>query len=596
MRIFILLISSIISFSFTYCQTDNFETIYEKSGFKQTFTYQETIEYCKKLAESSDILKYSVFGKSSLNYDLPLLILDNDKDFNPGISKSKGKVIVLIQASIHPGEPDGKDAGLLLLRDMISNSNEIKIPKNLVLLFIPVLNADGDLRRGFYNRINQNGPEQMGFRTNGQNLNLNRDFLKADSPEMKSWLILFNKWLPDFFVDCHTTDGADYQYSLTYGLEIYGNMETGLTKWQVEKYLPFVIEKMKTDDHLIFPYIMFARWHDPRSGLRSWVGSPALSEGYTAVQNRIGLLIETHMLKDYHTRVDATYRMIQHTLDYLHENHSEIIELNKAADKKCLDETYRNELFPIHYQTGEKSEKVEFLGKSYTIDSSELTGGNWFKYSNENETFILDFFNNQIPDKSVEIPEVYIIPPSYNHITEILELHGVKVNYTKKEMEIEVGTYRFLNAETEANSYEGRQRIGSFELIKTLEKQIIPSGSAIINTRQRTLMVIIHALEPEAPSSFFLWGFFNAILEQKEYAETYVMEKMARKMIKDDSDLKKEFEEKRRNESEFATNQWAQTNWFYERTPYKDQRKNLYPVYFLLKTNIELDKNTIGLE
>ncbi|MBN2683176.1 MAG: hypothetical protein JXR58_11760 [Bacteroidales bacterium] len=581
MKNILIAIGLCFSISFSFSQDIFPKTVYEASDFKKSHNYEQTIEYSKKLAEASEFIEYKVFGKSSLGYDLPLLILDKDKDFNPELSKKKGKAIVLIEASIHPGEPDGKDAGFLLLRDMILEKNDITIPDNIVVLFIPVLNPDGDKRWSAFNRINQNGPVEMGFRTNGQNLNLNRDFLKADSPEMKHWLKLFTNWLPDFFIDCHTTDGADYQYSLTYGLEIYGNMETELTKWQKEKYLPFVEKKMKEAGHLIFPYVMFTRWHDPRSGLRSWVGSPALSEGYTAVQNRIGLLIETHMLKDYKTRVEATYFMISNTLNYLEENQKEIIELNKNADAKCIDETYRKQPFPIAYKTGETPNKVEFLGKSYSTDSSELTGGNWFRYSNKNETFLLDFYGTQIPEKFVEIPEYYVIPPSYSHITEILKLHGVKVDYTKEEKQVETGVYRFSNVELDINSFEGRQRVTKFEMEKSVEKQVIPAGSALISTKQRTLMLILHALEPEAPSSFFSWGFFNSIFEQKEYAETYVMEKMAREMIEKDPELKREFEEKRKNEPEFVANQWAQTNWFYERTVYKDLNKGLYPIFFL---------------
>ena len=241
----------------------------------------------------SAIIHYSSFGESPEGRELPLLIADKDKLTNPELIKKTGRAILLIQACIHAGEPDGKDAGLMLFRDFIANPEISKLLNNVTVVFIPIYSVDGHERFSAFNRINQNGPKEMGWRTNANNLNLNRDYIKAEAPETKAWLTLFNKWNPDFFIDCHVTDGADYIYPLTYGLEINGNMDSNLTNWQKNTYLPYVTNAMEKSGNPIFPYVSFREWHDIESGLESWVTPPLLSQGYTAIANCPGLLIET---------------------------------------------------------------------------------------------------------------------------------------------------------------------------------------------------------------------------------------------------------------------------------------------------------------
>jgi len=561
-----------------FSQSNKWQTFYEKSGYMDSPPYDSTINFCKKMCDESDIMEYVSIGKSAGGYDIPMIIVSSEKKFTSGDAKKSGKLVILIEASIHAGEPDGKDAGMMLLRDMAIHKKHLNLLDNMIILFIPVMNPDGDLRYGPYNRINQNGPENMGWRTNSQNLNLNRDFLKAETPEMQSWHKMFTQWLPDLFIDCHTTDGADYQYSLTYGLEIYGNMEDGLTKWQKDKYLPYAEKKMKESGHKIFPYIMFKEWHDPRSGLESWVGSPALSEGYTAIRNRIGILLETHMLKPYKTRVDATFEMIRHTLEFVNSDPNELKKINRTADDKCKTAEFRKKPYVIEYETSVEKTQVPFEGFAYHMEISDLTGGPWFKYSDTASTFMIDFYNKQVPVSYVTIPEAYIIPPAYSFIAERLKLQGVEIQYLSEEKNITVESYKFTEYEFDNRPYEGKMRLNNFKTNDIKETRTFPKGSAVIFTNQSTVLLILHALEPKGPSSFLRWGYFNAIFEQKEYSETYVMEKLAREMLEKDPVLKAEYEKIKKDNPEFAKNQWLQCNWFYQRTNYGDAFMGVYPV------------------
>jgi hypothetical protein len=556
----------------------NWKLPYETSGYTKTSTYDEAIIYSKQLAEYSPIVEYTSFGESGQGYDLPLLIIDKNQNFTPEKVRESGNAVFLIEANIHPGEPEGIDAGFLLIRDLVIDNKYPELLENITILFIPSFNVDGHRRFMKYSRINQNGPEMMGWRTTAKNLNLNRDFLKADAIEMQYWLQLFNQWLPDFFADCHTTDGADYQYAITYGLEINGNMNPTQTKWQKEKYLDPITKMMEESEHPIFPYVAFRRWHDPRSGLRSWVAKPMLSEGYTAIQNRPGLLIETHMLKAYKQRVDATYYMLLNTLEILDKEYAELVKINIEADEFVKTSSFRDSVLHVDFKPSSDSTMVIFKGIDYTVDESEITGGPWFKYGDKPIDMELPFFNKLEPIKSVKLPDAYIISPEWTEIIYRLEIHGIELTELEHDTSIIVKSYKFSNIEFGHEPYEGRQKVTSFDIKEIEEERFYPSGSYIIDMNQRTARIIAHILEPEAPDSYLQWGFFNTIFEQKEYGETYVMEKMAREMFVNDPDLLDEFNQFKKENPEIANNQWLLCNWLYSKTPYWDARKDVYPI------------------
>jgi len=571
-------------------QDVSFQTFYEKSNYRETPRYDGTIEFCRKLDQASPILKYSTFGKSPQGLDLPLLIADKNGNFTPEAVRKSGNAVLLIQACIHAGESDGKDAGLMLLRDIAVYKKNLPLLDHVTILFIPILNTDGHERFGPYNRINQNGPEEMGWRTTAQNLNLNRDYLKADAPEMKAWLRLYNAWLPEFFVDCHVTDGADFQYTMTYALETKGNMEEDLSAWTADICEPYLVSEMKKSGYPVFPYVQFRNWHDPRSGLTIGVAPPMLSQGYTAVQNRPGLLIETHMLKPYKARVTSTYNMLEHTLELLNKEYKTLQALIKKADEYTSGEAFRKEPFPVNFsESYADSVKTEFLGFEYTIDTSDLTGGLWFKYDNQKPTiWQLTMFPNCKANKFASLPEAYLIPPQCVSIIEGLKLHGIKMTPLQKENKLEVKTSRFRNVNWQKRAYEGHHKL-TYELIDSVEQRTFPAGTMLVEMNQRTARVIAHLLEPASPDSYAAWGFLDSYMEQKEYSESYVMETMAREMIRKNPALKTEFEQKKTSDKSFASDPDIMLNWFYSKSPYWDSIFNLYPVGRVVTRN-EVDK------
>ncbi len=555
----------------------DWQTDYEKSGFKATPRYAATVAYCQRLADASPWIRYTSFGLSPQGRDLPLLIADRNSRFTPEAVRKSDNAVLLIQAGIHSGEIDGKDAGLMLLRDITINKKYEDLLEHVTILFMPIFNVDGHERFGTYNRINQNGPEEMGWRATAQNLNLNRDYLKADAPEMQAWLRLFVQWLPDFFIDCHVTDGADYQYVVTYGLETNGNMDPALTRWTRDVYLRAAKQKMAAAGFPISPYVIFRKRHEPKAGLRSWAAPPRLSQGYTALQNRPGLLVETHMLKDYKTRVDGTYQILKCTLEILNQEHKNLVKINTAADELTGSAEFRSEPLPVKFRSTSDSTMIDFLGYEYEVVESDITGGPWHQYSQKPVTFKIPYFNKMEPSVSVNLPEAYIVPPQWLEVIRRLEIHGVEIKRLAEPASIKVGSYRFDDISWAQRPYEGRHTV-RFESRAITEERLFPAGSAVIDINQRAARVAAHILEPGAPDSYLYWGFFDTIFEKKEYTETYVMEAMAREMLAADKSLREEFDQALAADSTMAGDQWRILNWFYQRTPYWDDRKDVYPI------------------
>ncbi len=280
----------------------------ERSDYRTTPRYDETMAYVRRVAAAAPgQVRVEVFGKTGEGRELVDVVVSRDGVFDPETLHRAARPILLIQNAIHAGEMDGKDSCLALLRDMVLTKTQARLLEHVVVVIIPIYNADGHERFGPYNRINQNGPEEMGWRVNATNLNLNRDYVKAEAPETRAWLKLWNRWLPDFFVDDHVTDGADYQYNVTYGLSTGAGNGQAVIDWQQKSVAPYLDKSVAASGHVIGPLIFLKDDVDPTKGIERFPSTPRFSDGYVVLQNRPGMLVEMHMLKDYKTRVTGNY-------------------------------------------------------------------------------------------------------------------------------------------------------------------------------------------------------------------------------------------------------------------------------------------------
>lgn len=556
----------------------DWQTTAEKTDYRQTPRYDETIAYSKKLDAASDWIIYKSFGKSGENRDLPLLIASKDKTFTPEQARKKGKAIIFIQACIHAGESDGKDAGLALLRDIAITKTRAELLDNTVIIFVPIYNVDGHEYFTPYNRINQNGPEEMGFRGNASNLNLNRDYMKADAPETRAWLALWNEWKPDFFIDCHVTDGADFQYNITYEYAHFQEVLPSIKNWMDEHFDGKIVPKVEAEGNLLTHYVEFAG-RDVSKGVATFIATPRFATGYTPLRNRAGLLIETHMLKPYKSRVRGTYDVLRYTIEEIGKNRQSLFDANKRADDETIErgKTYdASRVFPLQIGITDKSQPFAFKGIEYKVEDSDISGAKQIIYGTKPLSLTIPKFDEGKVITSVTPPLYYIIPAQWSEVIQVLQAHGINFKRLTKNQSLEVESYRLTEPKWQANSFESRLPV-SYKASPVKETREYLAGSVIVPLAQDTGNVIIDLLEPNSQDSFAYWGFFNPIFEQKEYGEGYVIEKLAREMLAKDSNLKKEFDEKLKDEK-FAKSPQARLRFFYDRSPYFDKRIGLYPV------------------
>jgi hypothetical protein len=558
--------------------TDDWLTLYERSGGRQTARYDETVAFCRRLASASPRAQYTTFGTSPQQRPLPLMIVSRAGAFTPAAAAQTHQAVVLIQAGIHAGEIDGKDAGLQLLRDILIHEKHTAILDSVIILFIPILNVDGHERFGPYNRFNQNGPEEMGWRTTAQNLNLNRDYMKADAPEMRALLRLFSAWLPDFYFDCHVTDGIDMQYDLTYAVELGPNINRKLVEWTRQRYLPSVLPAVEASGHPIFWYVYPREDRDPSKGVNAGASTPRFSTGYAAIQNRPSALIETHALKPYATRVSATYHFLRASLETIRANASLLRRLVREADReRAAAGSAERRTVSLKHTIGPAFTMQRFRGIRHRIEPGEISGGTGIVYTGEPYEVAMPFYDQILVADSVTLPAAYIIPPEWSFVPELLTVHGIHFTRLVSAETLAVEMTRFSDVRFGARPYEGRQT-AAYTATSFMARQFFPTGSIVVPTDQRASHVAVHLLEPRSGDSFAAWGFFNPIFEQKEYAEEYIMESVGKTLLHENPALKAEFDATIAADTAFARNPGARVNWLYLRSPWGDATLNIYPV------------------
>jgi hypothetical protein len=567
----------------------------EAAQFKTTPGYAQTHDYLQRLAAAApDRIKLSRFGVSPEGRDLMLVIATTGGEFTAEAARKSGKQILLVQAGIHAGEIEGKDAGLMLLRDLAmgdansglrSSQNQNTFPHLLdhtILLYLPIFNVDGHENSSAYNRINQDGPEEMGFRATAQNLNLNRDYMKADAPEMHAWLALFNAWLPDMFVDVHTTDGADYQYDLTWYTEDWGNLDPAVKAWQDAALKQSIFPQMEKRGHLLSPYLELKDHRDITKGVANFGSGPRFSTGYVALQNRAALLVETHMLKPYATRVHATYDLIAQILQYLNANPASLRDAVTKADRNIIERAgHTGATLPIAFTTSEKSEPLTLKGVAFTQTPSDISGDTWTQYQpGQHKTFQIPFWRDLAASRSVPLPAAYLIPAGWPQLVEKLRQHGLRVEPLTYAVTLDAQRYRLADPKWADVPFESRLMLKSFsEKVENAAKLQFAPGAVLVSLDQRAANVAVHLLEPDAPDSLLHWGFLNTIFEQKESGDARVLEKLARDMLARDPALKTQFEARLQDDPAFAKSPEARLDFFYRRSPwYTQQNVGVYPV------------------
>jgi hypothetical protein len=563
----------------------------EAASFRTTPSYDETKAYLQRLQQAAPgMIRVETFGTTPEGRPMTVVIASGDSTFDPAAARKAGKPVVLVQAGIHPGEIEGKDAGLMLLRDIAIEHKFPHLLDHLVLVYIPVFSVDGHENTSPYNRINQNGPQSMGFRGQSQYLNLNRDYVKADAPEMLAWLKLWQRWLPDFLIDVHTTDGADYQYDLTWYTEDPHKLDPAISAWQHDTIVDRALPAYEKRGHLASIYLEFKDGRDPRKGIVNFGSGPRFSTGYAALQNRPALLIETHMLKPYAERVRATYDLVELMLEQVNRDPGALLAAPAKADADTIERVGdTGARVPLTFKPDPQSTPFDLKGYAFTVTHSDISNSDWIHYDpKQRKTWRIDNWNGLLPDVSIAPPAAYAIPAQWTAIIDKLDAHGIRYRRLGHALTIHAEGYQLERPQWAGKPFEGHLMLRDFALQSVARDVTLPAGSVIVPMDQRAANVAINLLEPQAPDSLLQWGYLDAIFEAKEYGEPRVMEQLARDMLAKNPALRAEFEQRLHDDPAFAASPRARLEFFFERSPwYGVQQVGAYPVLRLDRAQLQ---------
>jgi hypothetical protein len=543
-------------------------TPFEASGGTRSPSYDETFAFVRRLAATSPELRLVSLGKSGEGRDVWMAVAARAGAATPEAVRRLGKPILLVQAGIHAGEIDGNDTGLVLLRDALATKTKAGLLDQVSLLFIPILNVDGHARSSETNRINQRGPERMGWRTNATNLNLNRDYAKADTPEIRAVLRALGDWTPDLYVDVHVTDGADYQYDVTYGWDVGENHSPAITRWLDERLRPAVDRDLEAMGHIPGPLIQVNDAMDPGKGFVDWVGDPRYSNGYGDARHLPTILVESHSLKAFRQRVLGACVFLQSTIRVLGAESATL----RAAIR--TDTARRPADVPLAWRADGPKRDFAFKAVDWRLVTSPVAGQR-IEYLGRPKLITVP---RQQMSASVRIPRAgaYWVPAAWRDVIERLELHGIRVERFAEPRSLSVERYR-LSEPKLATPFEGRVPITA-TAHPEVATETFAAGSVRVPTDQPLGDLAALLLEPASPDSFFQWGFFQSVLQATEYAEAYVMAPLAERVLASDAQVRAEYEAKVEADPAFAKDADARLEWFYRRSPYADARHAIYPV------------------
>jgi hypothetical protein len=562
-------------------------TVSERSGFQTTGRYDEVVKLCGAFQQAyPKQVKCFQFGTTPEGRPMLALAVNARGVFTPEAVRKANLPVTLIQGGIHAGEIDGKDAGFLALREILDGKTAAGVLDKQVLLFVPVFNVDGHERFAKWNRPNQRGPVEMGWRTTAQNYNLNRDYVKADAPEMQAMLALVNAWDPLTYVDLHVTDGAMFQHDVSIQVEPVYSGDPEFRKTGLALRTNVIADIGKQGSMPQSYYMSFKETDDPGSGFVDSVSDPRFSTGYFQLRNRMALLVETHSWKDYPTRVRITHNAIVSVLQQVAVHGAEWTQAAHAADARAA--RIAGQPVALTYRTTDKTTMVDFQGYAYTRTMSDVSGMLMTRYDETKpQVWHVPLRDEVVPDLQVRAPGAgYVVPAAWAQMVATkLAQHGIVFRTLDKAVDAApVQTFRADVAAFAPTSFESHQRLkveGSWKP----ELRNLVKGALFVPIAQPKARLVMAMFEPQAPDSLLAWGEFNNAFEPKEYMEEYVAEDVAREQMARDPALAAEFRRKVETDPAFAKNAHARLEFFARRNSSWDERLNLYPV---LRTDVAL--------
>lgn len=542
-----------------------------------TATYTQCLSYYQKLAAAYPAhLHLAEAGPTDAGQPLYEVVLSADGDADPASTRQKNRRILFIQNGIHPGEPEGIDASMMLARDIMQQKSLQKLLAQVTVVIVPVYNIDGMLNRNSTTRVNQNGPAAYGFRGNARHLDLNRDYIKQESRNARSFAQLFQKWQPDIFVETHTSNGADYQYTMTLIATQHSKLAPALGIYLQGQLLPALYKSMEQKKWPMTPYVDF-EGPTPESGLQAFLETPRYSTGYAALFNTIGFMPETHMLKAYAPRVHSTYDFLLTMLETVGQQANSLAAARASATAALATQT----TFPLTWTLDDSQhETVQFRGYEAGHKPSEVSGQPRLYYDRARPfTRPVPYFNTFIPTTTASRPTAYIIPKAWVEVAEILRRNGAVLEPLAHDVSLPVEVYHFEDFKTTPKPFEGHYVHSKVEVKTRTETTTFHQGDFVVYLAgSAPIRYLMETLEPQATDSFFAWGFFDSVLQQKEHYSDYVFEDLAADLLRRDPALRERLEKLKAGNPAFAANGPAQLEWVYQSSAYHEPGHNRYPV------------------
>lgn len=536
-------------------------------------TYLEVIRFYRDLAEVSPDVSIREIGPTDIGKPLHEVVISKGAGDPDGV-KAVNKVVVMINNGIHPGEPCGIDASMLLARKLVREADRSNVLDNVAVVIMPVYNVGGALNRGSHSRANQNGPEMHGFRGNAKNLDLNRDFIKCDSRNAQTFVRWFNDWSPDLFIDTHTSNGADYQYVMTLIESQKDKMNPRLAEFMTTRITPALYRSMKKAGYPMTPYV-YSRGN-PETGIYGFLDLPRYSTGLAALHNTIGYTTEAHMLKTFSQRVKGTLAFLESIVQLAADEKKGLL----LAKEKAFAADLKLDSMDLNWKVDmDRTDSLSFMGYEAGTRTSEVSGLDRLYYDTARP------FKRTIPywptykgTRTVDIPSAYILPQAYHDVAQRLKWNGVEMSALQHDTTIEVSAYYIESFKDRGGPYEGHYLHQAVETRKERQIWKYYVGDWWIPTDQDARRFIVNTLEPEAPDAYFAWNFFDGILMQKEYFSDYVFEDLAAEYLRNDPALQEELDRKKLMEPGFRENARAQLDFIYRNSPNFENTYRRYPV------------------
>ena len=520
--------------------TTAYLTPYELGNQNQTTTWENCIPFYEKLARDfPQVLRFEQIGVSDSGVPMHAGVITADGVFDREVLKAAGRPVFFNNNGIHPGEPEGIDSCMALVRDFCLQAERRAALGNTVFLFIPIYNVDGSLNRQNTSRVNQDGPELFGFRANGRNLDLNRDFIKCDSLAAQVFNRFFTMWDPDVMVDTHTSNGADYSYTMTLIQTQADKLGDGLGPFLRNTMLPTIYADMEQRGWPTCPYVNPVKV-TPDDGIEDFLEVPRFSTGFAALHHTIGFMPETHMLKPYADRYESMRALVEVVLNFTIMNAAQIQSLRAQARQSASQKTQ----WPVMWKA-DHTRPSSFRFKGYQAVYSPSKIGNYMRLSyDRTQPWEKDiaYFDHFVEDVIINTPKAYLIPQAWREVIERLQWNGVALQKLAADQEIQVQTYHVKDVVSRANAYEGHMFHDAMVLTTKIETLHARAGDYLVELNQPNARYAIETLEPQAHDSFFRWGFFNSVLEKKEAFSDYVFEDSAYEMLQTEPELAEKFE------------------------------------------------------